>query len=119
MLKLVTAVVCESASEAAPYTLIRVRKRWRTPPAELCVYLEVLNATGEPYDVAAQIRRKSTIVAAFETELVLMSKRDLDEVILTLPLEGLEPRTYGINLLLNGVVADTLWVDFGHPEAAI
>lgn len=118
MLKLVTAVVCESVSETPPYSLVRVRKRWRTPPSEIFVYLELFNFTGDPYEVTARIRRRSATVATYETELVLMTRRDHDEIVIALPLENVEPKSYSIDILLDNVVADTLWVDFGHPKAA-
>jgi hypothetical protein len=118
MLKLVAAIVCESASELPPYTLVGVRKRWASPPNEICVYLEVFNFTGDPYEATARIRRRSVEVASFESELVLMTRRDRDEIILALPLDDFEPKSYSIDVLLDGVVADTIWVDFGHTKAA-
>lgn len=103
MLSVVTAITCESASELPPYTLHKVRTRWRRPPESLCVYVEVLNLTGEPYDISAEVWRRSSRIASFERELILMSRRDRDEVILALNLENrIKPKTHSLRILLNG-----------------
>ena len=116
MLSVVNAVVCEAISKARPFTLKRVRKRWRTPPSQLCVYLEITNPSEEPYDIAFELWRGQEFMSASEIELIPASK-GIDEHTNILEFDGLEPKSHLLIVLLNGKPAGKIRMDFGHPEA--
>lgn len=118
MLKLVSAIACELASESPPYTLKSVRKTWRKPPNQFCLYLEIWNYSGGPFDVTVELWRRSTKVAEFLYDLILMTKRDREELVTDIVVPELQPKTYSLRILLNGQLADTMYLDFGSKSAA-
>lgn len=112
----VNAIVCERISSSRPLTLTRVRKRWRTPPASICVYLEIHNPSERPYDLGFELWRRNELIDESGVELIPVSDGE-DEHAAVLEFSGLEAKSYFLDVLLSGERKARIVLDFGHPKA--
>jgi hypothetical protein len=111
-------ITCDDVSRIAPYSLIRVRRTWATPPKRLVVYVEVQNPTREAYSFSIYLSRGKSIVQQSEAELVLRGQRRVEHIQIWDTLD-IEPKSHRMMIEIDGVAAASVGLDFGDPTACV
>lgn len=109
------AVPCERLVWTDFFTLERVRFAWSEPPEKLFLWVEVINPAEREAEISVQVFRRTTLIQETGEELLLGNSRRF-EVDIELTAGDLDRKTYTIRVLLNGVAAHALTLDFGAKE---
>lgn len=114
----IRVVACVAAEETVgdwPVSLLGVRFRWQAPPLKLAVWVRISNLPEGPFGLRLQVSRGRTLVFSSVEELILPGA-DFTEKVFTLGGRNLRPKTYRVDVLLDGRVAHKMVLDFGAPE---
>ena len=110
-------VVCEHATRTAPHTLRRVRRSWKEPPSSFGIYIE-FQRQNEQREFAWRIRiwRGNRPLGETVEELELGGRKFV-ECVNNVALQSAEPKTYRLEVLIDGVPQASTMIDFGDTEA--
>lgn len=113
---IVNAVVCDRVSDAQPYDLYRVEYRWSKPPKTLAIWVEISNPAERSFTIGLALYRGRSFVGDTSEELILEGRSTWEGHWEFATASGLQAKAYSFVVLLEGVPARTIPVDFGHPE---
>jgi hypothetical protein len=116
-LRVVACAVAEDVQGDWPVSLLRVRFRWHEPPARFAIWLRVANLPESDFGLRVQVSRGRKLVFSSVEELILPGT-DFVERVFVLARRNLRPKTYRVDVLLNGLVAHKLILDLGAPEVS-
>lgn len=111
-------VTCDKLTASRPHTLRRVRRSWRSPPANLGIYIEFMRMRGDQeFDWTLRILRGRLLILESAPELELAGSRYV-EAALNLPITDFDAKTYRLEVLINDVPASSTMLDCGSVEAS-
>jgi len=111
-------VTCDSISRTVPFTLRRVRRHWRWPPHRLGIYIEFQrHDEGAEFSWCLRIWRGTVLIDSTVSELELPGTRFIEYTQET-RLQDASPKTYRLEVVIDGVSAASTVIDFGAQEAA-
>lgn len=116
MLEVRNMIACDAISAEEPYTLTSVRFAWSRPPSEFALWCDIGNPSERAFSVQLQVYRLKELVFTSDEELVLSGLEGFQKYYRFVA-GALQVKTYAFRLLLNGVPARTLVLDFGAREA--
>lgn len=115
-LRIVAAVCCEEVAPPWPLTLKGVQFRWKSPPVQFCIWVQVQNQSERPFSMRFELSRASELVYQSEDELILDGLSRVERFV-RVSAEELGQKTYRVDIVLNDVAAHRLMVDFGSKES--
>jgi hypothetical protein len=116
--RVINAVLCDRININGCANLEGAGSKWPSPPARICLWVEIENLPKAEFQVAAQVRRGARLIDETYTELVLAGKPYWQMGFEWEDLEGFQPKTYTFTVLVNGLPARTMIADFGAKGPA-
>lgn len=107
-----SVVPCEAVSWDGFFTLKKVRYAWPEPPMLVSLWNEILNPAERELTLEVQLFRRDALVRESAEELILGTDRRY-EVDVELVVGDLERKSYTVRVVLNGVEAQLISLDFG------
>lgn len=107
-----SVVPCESISWDEFFSLNNVRYAWPEPPMTVSLWIEILNPAERELTLEVQLYRRGLLVRESTEELILGTDRRY-EADVELVVGDLERKSYTVRVVLNGVAAQMISLDFG------
>lgn len=113
---ILNAVASNGVTDGEPKDLLGVGFRWRVPPDQFAVWIELYNPTERAFSINLQIQRGRDFVGESGDELVLAGGSYWQGVYRWRKGAGFQAKTYNVHTVVDGVPVRLVPLDFGHPE---
>jgi len=111
--RVINAVLCDRLNISGRANVLGAGSKWPSPPARICLWVEIENLSEVEFAVSAQIRRGARLIDETHAELVLAGESYWQTGFEWEDLEEFQPKTYSFTVLVDGLPARTIVADFG------